>query len=84
MPNGYYPVYIDQPRGHTQHCAWQSCGDVNGVTVQFGFFFDLDGDRGCDPQSPASTYSGAENSDKCAWTFGPASSAAASTGRARR
>lgn len=37
VPNGYYPVYIDQPRGHTQHCAWQSYGDVNGVTVQFGF-----------------------------------------------
>jgi len=100
VPNGYYPVYIDQPRGHTQYCAWHSYGDVNGVTVQFGFFFNLDGDPGCDPQSPVSTYgqgvaalanvsghelsemltdpqlnawydaSGAENSDKCAWTFG--------------
>ena len=70
------------------------------MTVQFAFFFDLDGDPGCDPQSPVSTYSqgvaalgnvsghelsealtdphlnawydssGAENADKCAWTFG--------------
>jgi hypothetical protein len=69
--------------------------------VQFAFFFNLDGDAGCDPEDPATAHSqgleaeanvsghelsealtdphlnawfdsnGAENSDKCAWSFGP-------------
>lgn len=47
--NGYYPVYIDHPRGHAGYCAWHSTGTCNGVQVQFAFFFDLDGDPGCDP-----------------------------------
>ena len=51
-PNGYYPVYVDQPRGHTGYCAWHSAGTINGTPVTFAFFFKLDGDRGCDPQSP--------------------------------
>ena len=68
--------------------------------MQFAFFFNLDGDPGCDPQSTVSSESqglaalasvtghelsearsdpqlnawydssGAENADKCAWTFG--------------
>jgi hypothetical protein len=67
--------------------------------VQFAFFFNLDGDAGCDPQSTVTGHSqglaalanvsghelsealtdprnggwydrqGAENADKCAWTF---------------
>jgi hypothetical protein len=98
-PDGFYPVYIDHPRGHAGYCAWHSAGTCNGVTVQFAFFFTLDGDPGCDPgaagghsqglsalanvsgheTSEALTdphldawydASGAENSDKCAWTFG--------------
>jgi hypothetical protein len=55
--NGYYPVYIDQPRGHAGYCAWHSSGTINGVTVQFAFFFKLDNDPGCDPQNPATTQS---------------------------
>jgi len=99
VSNGYYPVYIDNPRGHAGYCAWHSTGTCNGVQVQFAFFFNLDGDPGCDPGannghsqglaalanvsgheiSEALTdphldawydSSGAENSDKCAWTFG--------------
>jgi hypothetical protein len=100
VANGYYPVYVDTPRGNTRYCAWHSSGTANGVTVRFGFFFNLDGDAGCDPESPVTAYSqgvaalgnvsghelsemltdpnldawydasGAENSDKCAWTFG--------------
>ena len=50
--NAYYPVYIDQPRGHAGYCAWHSSGTINGTTVQFGFFFKLDGDAGCDPRQP--------------------------------
>jgi hypothetical protein len=97
---GYYPVYSDQPRGHANYCAWHSTGTINGIQVQIGFFFNLDGDAGCDPNDTASGHSqgvaalgnvsghelsemltdpqlnawydqkGAENADKCAWTFG--------------
>ena len=99
-PNAYYPVYVDQPRGHARYCAWHSTGTVNGVSVQIGFFFKLDGDPGCDPQASGTGHTqgldalanvtghelsemltdpqldawydsqGAENADKCAWTFG--------------
>jgi len=48
----YYPVYSDQPRGSAGYCAWHSSGTINGVQVEFGFFFNLDGDPGCDPQAP--------------------------------
>lgn len=104
VTNGYYPVYVDSPRGHAQYCAWHSVGTCPGsnTTVQFAFFFNLDGDAGCDPEDPATVHSqgleaeanvsghelsealtdphldawfdsnGAENSDKCAWSFGPA------------
>jgi len=48
VANGYYPVYTDIKRGHAGYCAWHSWGSCNGVNVQFGFFFDLDGDSGCD------------------------------------
>jgi hypothetical protein len=98
--NGYYPVYTDLPRGSAGYCAYHSTGTVNGVRVQFAFFWKLDGDAGCDPQdtttghsqglaalanvsahelseartdpaSPGAWYDkrGAENGDKCAWTF---------------
>lgn len=99
VANGYYPVYTDQPRGHAGYCAWHSYGMAGGVPVQFGFFFKLDGDAGCDPQDSQTGHaqglaalanvsghelseavtdprnggwwdkSGAENADKCAWTF---------------
>ena len=98
--NGYYPVYTDVKRGSAGYCAWHSAGSCSGKAVQFAFFFNLDGDAGCDPQdtqtghsqglaalanvtgheisearsdpaSPGAWYdsSGAENGDKCAWTF---------------
>jgi len=100
VANGYYPVYVDRKRGSARFCAWHSAGTCGGVTVQFGFFFNLDGDGGCDPQDTSGLHSqglaalanvsghelsemmtdphlnawydsnGAENSDKCAWTFG--------------
>jgi hypothetical protein len=100
VTNGYYPVYVDTKRGHAGYCAWHSAGTVNGKTVQFAFFFNLDGDPGCDPQDSSGLHSqglaalanvsghelsealtdphldawydssGAENADKCAWTFG--------------
>jgi len=52
VPNAYYPVYSDQRRGNAGYCAWHSSGTINGIRVQFGFFFTLDGDAGCDPQAP--------------------------------
>jgi hypothetical protein len=102
--NGYYPVYTDLPRGNAGYCAWHSAGTCSGTLVQFAFFWKLDGDAGCDPQSTVSGESeglaalanvsghelaeamtdpaspgawydsrGAENGDKCAWTFGGSS-----------
>jgi hypothetical protein len=98
-PGAYYPVYSDQPRGSAGYCAWHSSGTINGIQVEFGFFFNLDGDPGCDPQDTTTGHSqglaalanvtghelsemltdpqlnawydqqGAENADKCAWTF---------------
>jgi hypothetical protein len=96
----YYAVYTDLPRGNAGYCAWHSAGTCSGVPIQFAFFWKLDGDAGCDPQStvtgesqglaalanvsahelseartdpgsPGGWYdsSGAENGDKCAWTF---------------
>ena len=44
VANGYYPVYVDLKRGSAGYCAWHSYGTVHGVTVEFGFFFDLDRD----------------------------------------
>jgi hypothetical protein len=100
VANGYYPVYSDQRRGNAGYCAWHSYGTIGSTPVQFAFFFNLDGDPGCDPGDPGNLHSqgleavanvsghelseavtdprnggwydsaGAENSDKCAWTFG--------------
>jgi hypothetical protein len=100
VANGYYPVYVDKPRGGANYCAYHSWGSCNGTPIEFGFFFKLDGDAGCNPDSTVAGQSeglaaaanvsghelsetrsdpqgnawydssGAENSDKCAWTFG--------------
>jgi hypothetical protein len=51
VSRGYYPVYVDRKRGGANYCAYHSNGSCNGVPVEFGFFFNLDGDAGCDPQS---------------------------------
>jgi hypothetical protein len=98
VANGYYAVYVDTPRRNAGYCAWHSAASCNGTPVQFAFFFNLDGDPGCDPQSSENysqglaalanvsghelsealtdprlnawyDASGAENADKCAWTF---------------
>jgi hypothetical protein len=55
--NGYYAVYTDLPRGNSSYCAWHSFGTCGGVRVQFAFFWKLDGDPGCDPQSTVTTES---------------------------
>ena len=98
--SGYYPVYVDMTRGSAGFCAYHSYTTCSGVPVQFAFFFNLDGDAGCDPQDTSGLHSeglaalvnvsahelseartdprnggwydnsGAENADKCAWTFG--------------
>jgi hypothetical protein len=57
VSNGYYPVYVDTPRGHAGFCAWHSWGTCNNVSIQFAFFFDLDGDPGCDPQDTSGKHS---------------------------
>jgi hypothetical protein len=57
VSNGYYPVYTDVPRRNAGYCAWHSAGSCNGTPVQFAFFFNLDGDRGCDPQDSSGLHS---------------------------
>src|ERR1041385_1096388 len=49
QPGAYYPVYVSTKRGSAGYCAWHSAGSCNAIPVQFGFFFNLDGDPGCDP-----------------------------------
>jgi hypothetical protein len=98
VANGYYAVYTDLPR-RGNYCAYHSWGSCGSTPVQFAFFWRLDGDGGCDPQSAVAgesqglaalanvsahelseartdprgdgwfDASGAENGDKCAWTF---------------
>jgi hypothetical protein len=55
--NGYYAVYTDTPRGSNNYCAYHSVGTCHGVTVQFAYFFKLDGDAGCDPQDTSGLHS---------------------------
>jgi hypothetical protein len=55
--NGYYPVYTDVKRGNAGYCAWHSAGSCGGVPVQFAFFWNLDGDSGCDPQDTSGLHS---------------------------
>ena len=55
--NGYYAVYVDMPRGNAGYCAYHSAGTCNGQLVQFAFFFNLDGDAGCDPQDNTTGHS---------------------------
>ena len=57
VSNGYYPVYVDVPRGNAGYCAYHTFGSCRGVTVQVAFFFDLDGDAGCDPQDTSRLHS---------------------------
>jgi len=57
VSNGYYPVYVDVPRGNAGYCAYHTFGTCSGVTVQVAFFFNLDGDAGCDPQDTSGLHS---------------------------
>jgi hypothetical protein len=57
VSNGYYPVYVDLPRGNAGYCAYHSYGMCGSTPMQFAFFWNLDGDPGCDPQSGITTES---------------------------
>jgi hypothetical protein len=57
VSNGYYPVYVDKKRGTAGYCAYHSAGTCKGVTVQFAFFFNDDGDAGCDPGDTSGLHS---------------------------
>lgn len=56
-PSGYYAVYADTPRKHASYCAYHSYGTCGGKPVQFAYFFNLDGDPGCDPQDTSGLHS---------------------------
>jgi hypothetical protein len=55
--NGYYPVYTDLRRGSAAYCAYHSFGMCGAAAVQFAFFWNLDGDSGCDPQDTSGLHS---------------------------
>jgi hypothetical protein len=55
--NGYYPVYTDVPRGNANYCAYHATGSCRGIRVQYAFFFNLDGDTGCDPMDTSGLHS---------------------------
>jgi hypothetical protein len=55
--HSYYPVYVDTKRGNTGYCAWHSSGFCGTKKVDFAFFFNLDGDSGCDPHDATSGHS---------------------------
>jgi hypothetical protein len=57
VSNGYYPVYVDVKRGNAGYCAYHTYGSCKGVTVQVAFFFNLDGDGGCDPGDTSGLHS---------------------------
>lgn len=57
VTNGYYPVYVDVKRGNAGYCAYHTFGTCGGKTVQVAFFFNLDGDAGCDPQDTSGLHS---------------------------
>ena len=63
VADGIYNVYASTKRGGAGYCAWHSYGSCNGVPVQFAWYFNLDGDSGCDPGTPYGSYtSGQTNS----------------------
>ncbi len=55
--NGYYAVYTDVARGSAGYCAYHSAGTCGTTPVQFAFFFNLDGDAGCDPGDTSGLHS---------------------------
>ncbi len=55
--NGYYAVYTDIPRGDKPYCAWHSAGHCGDTKVQFAFFWNLDGDSGCNPGDSSGLHS---------------------------
>lgn len=58
-----YNVYATTTRGGAGYCAWHSYGSCNGTPVQFAWYFNLDGDSGCNPGTPYGSYtSGHSNS----------------------
>ena len=54
--DGIYNVYATTKRGSAGYCAWHSYGSCAGVPVQFAWYFNLDGDAGCDPGTPTGSY----------------------------
>lgn len=82
-PKGYYPVYTDLKRGSAHYCAYHTAGSCDGVhTFQFAFFFSLDDDPGCNPQSSFAPPAGSSGSQKPGLISGAASSYQQSQGLA--
>jgi hypothetical protein len=48
---------VDTKRGGANYCAWHSYGTCGSTPVEFAFFFNLDGDAGCDPGDTSGLHS---------------------------
>jgi hypothetical protein len=57
VTGGYYAVYTDLKRGNAGYCAWHDTGIANGKQVEVAFFFNLDGDSGCNPNDATTGHS---------------------------
>jgi hypothetical protein len=55
--NGFYPVYVDLPRGTANYCGYHGAGTCNGVIIQFAFLWNLDGDKCGDPNDTLGLHS---------------------------
>ncbi|MFN8579935.1 MAG: hypothetical protein U0163_03020 [Gemmatimonadaceae bacterium] len=53
----YYAVYATTKRGSAGYCAWHSSGTCGGKQIEFAWFFNLDGDSGCDPADATTGHS---------------------------
>ena len=82
-PKGYYPVYTDLKRGSATYCAYHTAGTCDGQHVfQFAFFFSLDDDPGCNPESSYAPPAGSAVSQKPGSISGAASNYQQSQGLA--
>ena len=74
LASDYYPVYVDLPvsGGYCAYHSFGTCsytptgGSPQSVTIQFGFFWNADGDAGC--ASGDGPYSGTKTVNGYTWT----------------
>jgi hypothetical protein len=56
-PETLYLIYVPTPRGTAPFCGFHTFGTYKRHPVQIAWFFNLDGDAGCDPHDTFTTHS---------------------------